>query len=146
MVLSDNTRGILYMNIAMASFTLNDTFMKLASADMPLSEAMAIRGTMTVIMVLVLARFMGIRRWLPEPQDRKPLALRSVAEIGATLAFLIALQHMPLANLSAIMQALPLALTLTAALLLGEPVGWRRMTAIAIGFCGVLLIVKPGTE
>ena len=82
---------------------------------------------------------------MPQGADRWRVALRSLAEIGATATFLTALTHMPLANLSAIMQALPLALTLAAALWLKEPIGWRRLTAILIGFLGVMLIVKPGT-
>ena len=53
---------------------------------------------------------------------------------------------MPIANASAILQSLPLAVTLAAALFLGEPVGWRRYLAIAIGFVGVLIIVRPGSD
>lgn len=146
MGLTDNTRGILYMTVAMASFTLNDTFMKAATALLPLSEAIAFRGVLTVILLVILAKAMGIRRWRPEAADRRPLLLRTLGELGATATFLIALTHMPLANLSAILQALPLMMTLTAAVLLREKVGWRRMSAIAAGFCGVLMIVKPGTE
>jgi drug/metabolite transporter (DMT)-like permease len=53
---------------------------------------------------------------------------------------------MPLANLSAILQALPLAITLGAALVFGDRIGWRRMTAILVGLIGVLIIIRPGTE
>ena len=53
---------------------------------------------------------------------------------------------MPIANASAILQSLPLAVTLAAALFLGEPVGWRRYVAIAVGFFGVLIIVRPGSD
>ncbi|MEL6433129.1 MAG: DMT family transporter, partial [Pseudomonadota bacterium] len=55
-----------------------------------------------------------------------------------------ALFNMPIANVTAILQALPLTITLAAAVFLGEPVGWRRMTAIFIGLIGVLLIIRPG--
>jgi drug/metabolite transporter (DMT)-like permease len=134
------------MNIAMASFTLNDVFMKKVSGSLPLSEMIAVRGSLTVILLLVLARVMRVSQFRPEPQDRRMLILRTGAEVFATLTFLLALQNMPLANVSAILQVLPLAVTLAAAVLLREKVGWRRMTAIGVGFCGVLLIVKPGTE
>ena len=53
---------------------------------------------------------------------------------------------MPIANASAILQSVPLAVTLAAALFFGEPVGWRRYLAIAIGFAGVLVIVRPGSD
>jgi drug/metabolite transporter (DMT)-like permease len=75
----------------------------------------------------------------------KPVGMRVIGEIGGTLAFLSAIAHMPLANATAILQALPLIITLGAALIFGEPVGWRRWLAIAIGFVGVLIIVRPGT-
>ena len=67
-----------------------------------------------------------------------------MAEIGATLAFLTALFNLPLANLTAILQALPLSIALAAAIFFNEPLGHRRITAILIGFIGVLIIVRPG--
>lgn len=143
---SDNTRGIIYMIVAMTTFTLNDTFMKLATQTVPLSEAIAVRGSLTLVALLVLARIMGVSQLVPATGDRKLMAMRTLGEVGATLTFLLALRQMPLANLSAILQSLPLAVTLGAALLLKEKVGWRRMTAILIGFSGVMMIVRPGTE
>src|SRR4051794_14047338 len=53
---------------------------------------------------------------------------------------------MPYADLSAINQLSPLSITAASALLFGERVGWRRWTATAIGFLGVLLIVRPGSS
>ena len=73
-----------------------------------------------------------------------PVALRVVGEVGGTITFMAALTHLPLANTSAIFQALPLAITLGAALVFREPVGWRRWLAIAAGFVGMLIIVRPG--
>lgn len=142
--MSDNLRGVLLMCLAMLAFTINDSFMKAASAEMPLFQAIFLRGLAATCALLILARGMGpIQLW---PTDRKMLGLRTLSEIGATIAFLTALTHMPLANLSAIMQALPLAIALSAAVFLGAPIGWRRLTAILVGFAGVLLIVKPGTD
>jgi S-adenosylmethionine uptake transporter len=69
-----------------------------------------------------------------------------VAEIGAAWFFILALFNLPLANVTAVLQALPLTVTLAAALFMGEKVGWRRFTAIGVGFGGVLLIVRPGPE
>jgi hypothetical protein len=74
------------------------------------------------------------------------VALRVVGEVLGTVTFLAAIVHLPLANTAAIFQALPLAVTLGAALMFGEPVGWRRWLAIAAGFIGVLIIVRPGVE
>jgi S-adenosylmethionine uptake transporter len=69
-----------------------------------------------------------------------------VGEIGAAFFFITALFHLPLANTTAIIQTIPLAVTLAGALFLREPLGWRRLTAILVGFAGVLLIVRPGTD
>jgi drug/metabolite transporter (DMT)-like permease len=134
------------MAVAMATFTVNDSFMKAATQLLPLSQAIVIRGVMTLAALLVLARMMGVRTLRVAKVDRKLLGWRTLAEVGGTITFLTALQHMQLANLSAILQSLPLAVTLGAVIALKEPVGWRRMTAIGVGFLGVLLIVRPGTE
>ena len=61
-------------------------------------------------------------------------------------AFLVALAHIPLATTSAVLQALPLAVTMGAAIAFGEEVRWRRWAAIAVGFTGVLIIVRPGND
>lgn len=147
MTLSDNARGILLMCASMLSFTVNDSFMKLTSQTLPLFQAIALRGIVASVALLLIARLTaGHLRLVPKGRDGVMVALRSLSEIAATALFLTALTQMPLANLSAILQSLPLAITLSAALFLREPVGWRRLTAILVGFCGVLLIVKPGTE
>lgn len=147
MTLSDNARGILLMCGSMLAFTVNDSFMKAATKTVPLFQAITLRGVVATIALLIIARVTtGGLSLLPAGRDRRVITLRSLSEVAATALFLTALMHMPLANLSAILQALPLAVTLGAALWLKEPIGWRRMSAIAVGFVGVLLIVRPGTE
>jgi drug/metabolite transporter (DMT)-like permease len=147
MNLSDNARGILFMCGSMLAFTINDGFMKAASQTMPVFQAIALRGMVATAALILIARLTtGHLRLLPQSGDGAKVALRSFAEVAATATFLIALTQMPLANLSAILQFLPLAITLCAAVFLNEPVGWRRMIAIVIGFCGVMLIVRPGTD
>ena len=146
MTLSDNARGSLWMGIAMGAFTLNDACMKAVTETMPLYQAMFLRGVLTTVLIAAIGIRAGTLRFDWAPSDRFWMALRTVGEVGGTLAFLTALRHMPLANLSAILQSLPLAVTLAAALLMREPVGWRRLAAILVGFCGVLLIVRPGNE
>lgn len=146
MILSDNARGAVYMSVAMAVFTFNDTCMKLVTQTVPTFEAALLRGIVTLAALLVLAPWLGGLKLRFDRQAAGILALRCLGEVGATVTFLIALRHMPLANISAIMQSLPLAVTLGAAVFLAEPVGWRRGAAIAVGFLGVLLIVRPGTD
>lgn len=134
------------MSVAMTAFTVNDACMKAVTETLPLYQAIFLRGILCTAALIVIALRMGGLRISVEPGDRKWLILRTLGEVGGTLTFLTALSHMPLANISAIMQFLPLAVTLAAALFLHEPIGWRRLLAILFGLAGVLLIVRPGTE
>jgi drug/metabolite transporter (DMT)-like permease len=146
MALSDNLRGSLLMVVAMIAFTVNDACMKAVTADFPSFEAIAIRGTLTTLALCVIALRNGAFR-LPVPKpDRRWISWRVTMEVASTLTFILALKHMPLANLSAILQFLPLGVTLAAALVLGDKIGWRRMSAITIGFLGVMLIIRPGGD
>ena len=146
MQISDNTRGALYMCIAMAAFTINDACMKAATQVMPLFQAITLRGALTVVGLGAIGA--ATRSLWPRlnRQDAVALIVRSLAEVGGTVLFLAALVHMPLANISAILQSLPLAVTLTAALVFGDKIGWRRMLAITAGFIGVLIIIRPGGD
>jgi drug/metabolite transporter (DMT)-like permease len=143
---SDNLRGILLMNLAMLVFTLNDTAMKAVMQTMPLFQAITLRGIITTAGLLAMALVMRQLVLLPPRRDMRIMTLRTTAEVVATLTFLTALQHMDLANLSAIMQSLPLVVTLAAALIFKERIGWRRLSAILVGFVGVILIIQPGTS
>jgi drug/metabolite transporter (DMT)-like permease len=143
--LSSNIRGSLLMAVAMAGFTMNDTITKAVSAEMNFGQIMLVRGLFAVALIAALAWHQRALRPLRTLMMR-PVALRVVGEVGGTVSFLAAIVHLPLANTAAIFQALPLAVTLGAALMFGEPVGWRRWLAIAAGFIGVLIIVRPGIE
>ena len=139
----DNRRGILAMVIAMAAFNLSDALTKLATQQLPLGETIFVRGLFAAAAVAVVVVYDGSwrrARGLLTPA----LALRLIGEIGATLFYLMALVHVALPNVSAVFQATPLAMTAAAAIFLGETVGPRRWFAIAVGFVGVIVIVRPG--
>ncbi|WP_366766371.1 DMT family transporter [uncultured Shimia sp.] len=144
--MSDNTKGALLMICSMAAFTFNDTLVKLLGADVPLFQMLFLRGVLASILIWGLAESLGKLRWDLGTQDWALVIVRTLAEIGAAYFFITALYHMPLANVTAILQILPLTVTLGGALFFGEAVGWRRASAIAAGFCGMLLIVRPGPE
>jgi len=146
MPISDNLRGALYMCVAMAAFTINDAMMKAATQTLPLWQAIAMRGLLTLGPLVAIGAATGRLSFRMGRRDAVTVGIRSFAEVASTLLFLAALVHMPLANLSAIMQSLPLAVTLAAWAVFGEKVGWRRMTAILVGFVGVLIIVRPGPD
>ncbi|TIO79190.1 MAG: DMT family transporter [Mesorhizobium sp.] len=145
MPLSPNLRGALFMVVAMIGFTLNDAITKFSSESMNMAQVMLVRGAFASLFVGLLAWHRGA---LADPRAmlQPMVAVRVAGEAGATVSFLVALAHLPIANVSAVLQALPLAVTMGAALFFGEGVGWRRWLAIAVGFAGVLIIVRPGFE
>lgn len=144
--LSENSRGALFMTICMAGFVLNDAMVKLVTQDLGLFQAIFLRGVLASLLIGGFAWARGQLFCRLSRGDGKMLALRILGEVGGTVCYLTALMHIPIANATAILQALPLAVTLGAAVFLKEPVGWKRYTAIAIGFAGVLIIVRPGAE
>ncbi|SEV96301.1 S-adenosylmethionine uptake transporter [Aliiroseovarius sediminilitoris] len=146
MPVSDNMKGAALMAGAMAGYTFNDASMKALSGDMPLSQAVFLRGIVTSLMLLGLGLALRSLTFRLSRREWKLMLLRSLAEMGATYCFLSALFNMPIANVTAVLQALPLTVALAAWAFLGEPLGWRRLFAILVGFVGVVLIVKPGGD
>jgi drug/metabolite transporter (DMT)-like permease len=143
LALSPNLRGSVLMAAAMAGFSINDAVTKLLTAQMNFGQVMLVRGLIAAALVFALASYQGALRPV-SILFRRPVALRVFGEMGGTVTFLASITHLPLANTSAIFQSLPLAITLGAALIFGEPVGWRRWLAISAGFIGVLIVVRPG--
>ncbi|WP_170764852.1 DMT family transporter [Ruegeria lacuscaerulensis] len=144
--MTPNAKGALLMMGSMAAFTFNDALIKAAGAEIPLFQMVAMRGTLATILVYLLARHLGALHLDFPRHDKWLVAARCLAELSATIFFLIALLHMPLANVTAVLQVLPLTVTLGAVLFFGEHIGWRRILAIAMGFAGMLLIVRPGPD
>lgn len=142
--ISDNIRGAILMMAGMSAYTINDTFMKSLSDEVPLFEAVFWRGVGAVICLTIMCKMLGQLRFDFPRREWGLILLRTFGELVGTYFFLTALFHMPIANISAILQSLPLTVSLAAALFLGDPLGWRRFTAICVGFAGVLLIIRPG--
>ncbi|SHJ51984.1 S-adenosylmethionine uptake transporter [Ruegeria lacuscaerulensis ITI-1157] len=144
--MTPNIKGALLMMGSMAAFTVNDTLVKAAGNDLPLFQLVAMRGVLATVLVYLLARHLGALHLRFSRHDRVLVVARSASELLATFFFLTALMHMPLANVTAVLQALPLTVTLGAAVFFAEPIGWRRVLAISMGFAGMLLIVRPGPD
>lgn len=144
--MSPNLAGALLMVASMAAFTINDSFVKLTGGEVPLFQLIFLRGILASLLIYGLARSLGRLHFRFSGRDWRLITLRGASEVAATYFFLSALFHMPIGNITAILQALPLTVTLGSALVFGEPVGWQRMAAIGIGFFGVMLIVRPGAE
>ena len=139
----DNLRGILLMVGAMAAFAIEDGFIKVATHGMPVGEVLLVLGLGGFAVFGAAARATGRKVFSPDILHRSVL-LRNLGEIVGTLGFVTALATIPLSTATTILQAMPLVVTFGAALFLRETVGWRRWTAIAVGFAGVVLVIKPG--
>lgn len=131
------------MAASMASFSINDATAKFLTTQMNFGQIMLLRGLFACVLIGALTAQQGAMRPL-RTLFIPTVTLRVCGEIGGSALFLAAISYLPLGNATAIVQSLPLAMTLGAVLLLGERVGWRRWTAIAAGFAGVLIIVRPG--
>jgi S-adenosylmethionine uptake transporter len=131
---------------SMTAFTLNDACLKALSDELPLMQALFLRSLATSFLILGFLVVTGRLDLRLARRDWILVSVRTAAEVAAAYFFLTALFNMPFANVSAILQALPLTITLAGAVFLGEAVGWRRLVAILIGFGGVMLIVRPGGE
>lgn len=145
MPLSPNLRAALFMCISMAGFTANDVIAKNLSETMNMGQVMLLRGLFATAFVTLLAWHQGALR-SPRLALQPLVLLRVAGETLATISFLLALAQLPIANVTSVLQALPLVVTMGAALFYGEGVGWRRWLAITAGFVGVAIIVRPGFE
>ena len=144
-MMSPNMRGALMMSLAMSAFVVNDTMTKWTSETIGAGQTMFIRGIFATVILIALAMRHGAHRDIISYKHPR-IMMRTLFEVIGTVTFFIGLPNMPIATLSAIYQSLPLVVTLGAALFLAEPVGWRRWLAIIVGLCGVLIIIRPGSE
>ncbi|MGO4285595.1 DMT family transporter [Bosea sp. TAB14] len=142
---ADNRRGIAFMLAAVTLFVCNDTFMKLAREVYPPGQALALRAAFALLIgiALVFAAGEGDRLTMA----LKPhVVLRGLLEAGGALTFSWSLGLLPLATITTINMATPLIIVALAVALRIEAVGWRRTLALLVGFVGVLIVVRPGTD
>lgn len=139
----ENLRGSILMVLSMAGFALEDMFIKRLAADLPVGQIVMLVGLGGALIFGAITTAQGRRLWSRDLLTG-PVLLRNFGELLGTLGFVMAIALTPLSSASAILQATPLAVTLGAALFLGESVGWRRWSAILVGFAGVLMVIRPG--
>jgi len=146
MKLTDNVFGAILMAVSMLSFISNDALMKFLFQTISVEQGIFMRGLVSVPLLALIAYLRKSLFVRIDWRNWRVILTRAFAELAATMAFLTALSHMPLANITAILQALPLTVTMFAAIFFGEQVGWRRWSAILAGFIGVLIIIRPGGD
>ena len=141
-----NFREISFMTLAMAGFALEDLILKILSDFIPISQLMISFGVFAVILLSIVAKIKKVPVIIPNIFSHKLIMLRTSFEMLGAVFFLTAISLIPLSTVSTILQATPLLVTLGAALIFKETVGWRRWSAVFIGFAGVVLIIKPGLD
>ncbi len=139
----NNVNGILLIIGAMAAFALEDMFIKHLSVTVPTGQIMVFLGVccglaFAAMAVVTRKRILDATAWGPLP------LIRAASEGFGAVAFVTALSLVDLSTVAAVFQAMPLVVTMGAALFLREHVGWRRWSAIAVGFVGVMMIIRPG--
>ncbi len=139
----ENLRGIAAISACNLLFLINDTMMKLVSTELPLGEILLLRGCVATFWLALIVAFtgQGVRFGVLLNQA---VFWRTLGEVASAYLYLVALFHIPIANSNTILQVVPLMVTASAAIFLRDQVGWRRWTAIAVGFVGVLIVIRPG--
>jgi len=143
---SPNFIGALCATLAVVFFSANDTIVKFLSDSYALHQVILIRSVVglavVVAIIMPLSGGVSVMRTKRFPMH----ALRGCAVVFANMTFFLGLAAMPLAEAVAIFFISPTVVTLFSVIFLGETVGPRRWTAIAVGLLGVLIVVRPGTD
>ena len=140
-----NRRGAVFMVLSMAGFAVEDSLLKIAAVSLPPGQVLITFGVLGTMTFAALALMAG-EAPLTRAMLGRPMILRSLSEVTGRLFYMLAIALTPLSTASAILQATPLVVMVGAAVLFGESIGPRRWLAVALGFGGVLLILRPGTE
>jgi S-adenosylmethionine uptake transporter len=144
--MTHNTKGVIFMMVSMFGFVVNDTLMKSLFITYPIIEIIFLRALFCLPLLFIAMKIKRVKILNHSRLTWNLMMLRGFAEVMATITFLYALKHLPLPNVTAIIQILPLTVTMAAALFLNERVGYRRWTAIIIGLIGVIIVINPDAE
>ena len=132
------------MTLAMAGFALEDLLIKILSASMPASQILIYIGVFAGLLFCVIAKISRVPVFKKDILKNRTVIIRTIADMFGAVFIVMAISLVPLSTVSSILQATPLLVTLGAALMFNESVGWRRWSAVFVGFFGVVLILKPG--
>lgn len=142
---AENLSGAGWMTLSQAGYVINDSMVKVAVEDVPLFEVIFVRGVIICTLLTIAAAQLGLLAQIRKYITRA-IVIRVAAETTGTIVYLTALAHAPIAGLNAIQQIVPIAVTFIAARLLRERVSWHRVGSVTVGFVGVLIIVRPGSD
>jgi drug/metabolite transporter (DMT)-like permease len=136
--------GIGLMLAGVGLFSFNDALGKYLVATFSVGQLLLLRAFVALVLLSpFIWRARAEFKAIPRPGLQ---LLRVVLSAGEVAAFFFATIYLPLADVITFYMAAPIFVTALSALVLGEHVGWRRWTAVAVGFCGVLIALKPSTQ
>lgn len=135
--------GIVYLCLGILVFSLQDAIIKAVSGDYPLTQVVATRCLVSAPILLVLVHFEAGLKALAAREFRVLMA-RSFLMLMAYTTYYMAFPALPLADAVALYFTVPLFTLALAAPVLGETIGWRRITAVVVGFFGVVVMLRPG--
>lgn len=140
-----NRRGIISFSLAVFLFVINEALCKLVYGNLPTHQILAVRGLIATAVIFGLVHSIGATSQIRRAFDRH-VVLRSGVDLVGTYLYMVALFHIPLANMMSIHMSSPLMMTAVVAVVMREAVGWRRWSAVIAGFVGVLLVVQPSAS
>ena len=138
-------RAIAYALLSSFLLTSNDAVVKWISGDLAVGEIIFLRGAVSIVAILAYAARHGgfaalrVSNWRGQ-------TVRGACMVGGTFLFVTALGRMPLADVITLVFIAPILIAAVSPFALGEPVGWRRWSAIVCGFVGVIVMLRPGAE
>ena len=142
--MNKNLLGILLMTLGMFSLSINDIIYKNLTMNFPVWEAVFFRAFSGSIISLYLVYHSGIN----SIKTKKPVRhfVRAFSAVGCVVLYIFGIKYLLLSENIAIAHSAPIIAALLAVPILGEKIGIHRILAIIIGFVGVLVIIKPGTD
>ena len=132
------------MTLSMGGFAIEDVFLKILSERIPVSQILIYVGSLAVFSLGILSKIKKIPILRYDVYSNRLFVIRAISDMIGAILMVTAISLMPLSTVSSILQTLPLLITFGAVLIFREKVGWRRWSAVFIGFVGVILILKPG--
>jgi drug/metabolite transporter (DMT)-like permease len=129
--------------LAFALFSVADVFAKTLTARHPVVQITFLNASFAVLPISLACHLRGGFGQLTRGGVTIPI-LRAVSSLAAGLCGLFALSRMPMADAYALAFTAPLFITALSRPILGEAVGWRRWSAVIVGFIGVLVMLRPG--
>ena len=136
--------GIIFMTLAMLCLSVNDVLVKGLSSTYPIWEIIFFRALSGVIISVVLIFFFGWQKL----KTKKPVGhlVRAFSSVACVVFYFFGLKYLLLSENVAIVHSAPILATILAVPILGEKIGFHRIAAVLLGFIGVLIIIKPGSD